>query len=323
MTCRATEKILRMKVRIVTNDNTVILEHGLEGNGHEQIHSRKIATDTKSGRCQFQIVDTGGCLLWLGEFTILNPFNVEIDAENEGLHLSCYWPEEMGRRFSAVFENPLILYHINCITNFGASGSLNCDGGKGRLLLICYRKDFGGNNVLYRQGKHSSLTNDEKIWRADQHEASVLEHILFYPVTTSFRQEYLRIKSEELFLLYAQAYAAKKDELLVPDEMIEKMQKADQLISKDIDKSYSIEELARLLLLNTAKLQRYFKIYFGCTIHQYILSVKMKAAQQLLHNSDKTSKEIAFDLGYKSDANFSEAFKKYYGYPPGQLRKKK
>lgn len=94
------------------------------------------------------------------------------------------------------------------------------------------------------------------------------------------------------------------------------------MIRQQPDENFSIETLAKTLHLNTANLQRYFKAYYGRTLHQYILSIKMEAAMQLLTNTNKSSKEISFDLGFKSDANFSEAFKKHFGYPPGQLRKK-
>jgi AraC-like DNA-binding protein len=48
----------------------------------------------------------------------------------------------------------------------------------------------------------------------------------------------------------------------------------------------------------------------------------MEEAEKRIITRNNSLRDIAFDLGFKNEQNFSAAFKKFYGYPPGHLRKR-
>lgn len=60
---------------------------------------------------------------------------------------------------------------------------------------------------------------------------------------------------------------------------------------------------------------RLFKSIYGKTPHQYLQSVRIEKAQQLLRN-EKTVSEACFFVGFKSLTTFSGLFKKFTGESP-------
>lgn len=177
-----------MQVRVVTEKNDVILEHSQEGNGHEQIFSRRVASNTKAGQCHFQIIDTGSCLLWIGEFIIAESFNIHINQTNESLQMLIAWPQQPGDNFASVFEKPLLLFHIACSIKVNGSSKLSCDAGKGQLLLFSYRKGFSQQHGF--PDFQTPFSNGYQLppFRMDSHKASILQHILYYPIPFDLRQ---------------------------------------------------------------------------------------------------------------------------------------
>jgi len=64
-----------------------------------------------------------------------------------------------------------------------------------------------------------------------------------------------------------------------------------------------------------------FKKAFGKSFRQFQHDMKMKKALALLLRPGFSIKEVCYTIGYKNVSNFSESFKKYYGYPPSRLKK--
>jgi AraC-like DNA-binding protein len=63
-----------------------------------------------------------------------------------------------------------------------------------------------------------------------------------------------------------------------------------------------------------------FKKEVGQTISAYILGLKIKTAQEMLLNSRRTSKNIAFLLNFSSQSYFIHCFKRVTGFTPRQFR---
>ena len=63
-----------------------------------------------------------------------------------------------------------------------------------------------------------------------------------------------------------------------------------------------------------------FKKHFAMTPVEYITDVRMKNAQKLLQNTQKTVGEIAFLCGYENAYYFSSVFKKHIGVSPQCFR---
>lgn len=94
-----------------------------------------------------------------------------------------------------------------------------------------------------------------------------------------------------------------------------------ELISKDLSKNFSIEELAEQVGMNRTKLQAGFKQLFNKTINSFTQELKMQNAKDLIHSSKRYNlKEIASMLGYRHSNHFSVAFKKRFGISPSAFK---
>jgi AraC-like DNA-binding protein len=64
-----------------------------------------------------------------------------------------------------------------------------------------------------------------------------------------------------------------------------------------------------------------FKKYTGVPPVQYHLDLKVLRAKELLLYSDKSVKEISYELGFQSIYYFSRVFKNKLGLAPSEIRK--
>lgn len=82
-----------------------------------------------------------------------------------------------------------------------------------------------------------------------------------------------------------------------------------------------IPSLARMVGVNQTKLKAGFKEVFGTTIYDFILHHRMEHASKLLLGGDLSISEIAYQVGYEYPANFTCAFKKFFGRLPSASKR--
>lgn len=80
------------------------------------------------------------------------------------------------------------------------------------------------------------------------------------------------------------------------------------------------KELSKEILLNEFKLRSGFKEYYGVTMYDYITRLRMEKARCLLLEDEMSIYEVSGLTGFKHQANFSKAFKKYFGVLPSGVR---
>lgn len=80
----------------------------------------------------------------------------------------------------------------------------------------------------------------------------------------------------------------------------------------------TVEQIADFMNLDKRYLNKVFKKYFGITIKQYLIKVRMKEAKRLLKRGYLV-KQTAAMVGYHDPFVFSRAFKDYYGFSPQQI----
>jgi AraC-like DNA-binding protein len=78
----------------------------------------------------------------------------------------------------------------------------------------------------------------------------------------------------------------------------------------------NIPELARMVGLNQTKLKASFRETLGFTIYDYILERRMERAAEMLLTGDYAVAQVAYAVGYDYPANFTAAFKRYFGQLP-------
>ena len=83
----------------------------------------------------------------------------------------------------------------------------------------------------------------------------------------------------------------------------------------------SINEYAQNLGMSVSWFLRSFKEYTGSSPAQYLISLRISAAQSLLETSDHNVTEIAEMVGYDNPLYFSRLFRKQTGMSPSDFRR--
>ncbi len=93
-------------------------------------------------------------------------------------------------------------------------------------------------------------------------------------------------------------------------------------IEKHLHEKISLDDLSQQLKLNKTYICRLFKNETGCTVGDYIKSLKIKSAQNMLIHSDIPAGEIGEYLAFASQSYFIKVFREETGYTPAEYRNK-
>lgn len=92
-------------------------------------------------------------------------------------------------------------------------------------------------------------------------------------------------------------------------------------IDQNLNKALRLEDVAAASHFSSFHFHRIFHGLVGETVNDYISRKRMeRAAFRLIHESDVSITQIALNGGFSSGANFSKAFKLYFGITPSELR---
>jgi AraC-like DNA-binding protein len=91
-------------------------------------------------------------------------------------------------------------------------------------------------------------------------------------------------------------------------------------IKSNINRNLKISELAAHFGYNEKYLTHLFTKTTGVSLKQFILNAKMDYANYLLTDSNKSIREISYELGYMDSRNFTKAYKKIFELTPTEYR---
>ena len=92
-------------------------------------------------------------------------------------------------------------------------------------------------------------------------------------------------------------------------------------IRENIGKPVDFKNYAQENNIGYSYFRKMFKQYTGNAPVQYQLDLKIRRAREMLVSTDRTIKEIAFEMGFQSIHYFSRIFKKKTGVAPSEIRK--
>ncbi len=98
--------------------------------------------------------------------------------------------------------------------------------------------------------------------------------------------------------------------------------KAKYLMHKKIDEEVDLHVFCKNHGISYSKFRSDFKHQTGFAPLQYFLLMKIEKAKDLLNNTDLRAKQIAYNLGFKSDHYFCRVFKMKTGLTPQEFRSK-
>jgi DNA-binding response OmpR family regulator len=107
-----------------------------------------------------------------------------------------------------------------------------------------------------------------------------------------------------------------------PDEKF--VQEALAITEKNISNAdFSVEELSRALLMSRVAVYKRLFALTGKTPIEFIRSVRLQRAAQLLQQSQMTIAEVAYETGFNNPKYFSKYFKAQYGMLPSAYQSSK
>ncbi len=111
--------------------------------------------------------------------------------------------------------------------------------------------------------------------------------------------------------------------LSLPDTNHQMIQEAVKYIYYNYAKDLSLEAVAEKFHLSKSHFSKRFKAVTGFGFKEYLVSVRLKEACQLLLTTNQSITEIAFRCGFNDSNYFGDAFRKANGISPNKYRKYK
>ncbi len=91
-------------------------------------------------------------------------------------------------------------------------------------------------------------------------------------------------------------------------------------IDANYNKPITLADVAKASHLSISRLAHIFKEQMGITIIDYLTSVRIERAKQLLLATDQNCTEICFEVGYNNQSYFTRTFKGLVGMTPRHFR---
>lgn len=145
-------------------------------------------------------------------------------------------------------------------------------------------------------------------------------------ITKPFNMEILRSRIEKLIAVRRTQHQYLSGEIPVEPSKIEItpldqqfVEKAIRLVEEHLSNAdFSVEELASGLNISRGYLYRKISKLTGKSAIEFIRTIRMKRAQQLLAESQLQIAEVAYKLGYRSPKTFAKHFRLVFGMTPSE-----
>ena len=89
------------------------------------------------------------------------------------------------------------------------------------------------------------------------------------------------------------------------------------------DEAFGVEQLVKKTGLSHFVVRHRVKTITKKTISQFIAEIRLQKALEILQTEEATSSEVAYRVGFGSPGYFNKCFHEFYGYPPGEVKKRK
>ncbi len=107
-----------------------------------------------------------------------------------------------------------------------------------------------------------------------------------------------------------------------------KTKKNAEMVKEYIDINYknndlNLEKIAKNLFLNSDYLRRVFRKELNVTLTEYIMSIRMQKAKELVDNGSIKLTDLCYEVGINDPSYLSKCFKRYYGLSPREYENMK
>lgn len=135
----------------------------------------------------------------------------------------------------------------------------------------------------------------------------------------------LRMKAD-LYLIFAELishgeWVAEAFVPLADSSKIDRLKQVLQYIHDHYQNKIQVSDLAGLLSMSEGHFCRYFKSILRQTPIEYVNSIRINQAIQLLRNPNNKIIDISMDVGFENPSYFIKTFKRYKQCTPSEFRK--
>lgn len=199
------------------------------------------------------------------------------------------------------------------------------------LQCVCVVSSI--NNILELPAQEVEVFN-RSLNRLVNPEAAYVEGPIFYmspemltavdkifntPYTGTTRMMFIRSQVMELLAHFFAIISTVNTDATIPDR--DKLYQAKEILTNNMEAPPTLNELSRLIGLNSFKLKKNFKALFGVPVFKYLQSQRLDKAHALLSTTDLSIQEVAGVVGYESMSSFSSAFLSRFGVRPSEIKK--
>lgn len=131
----------------------------------------------------------------------------------------------------------------------------------------------------------------------------------------------LTVESYLNLVLSETALAMKSQPALPPRAGELRLDTVREYIEANLSENLGLTEIALETGLSTYHFARLFKEEMGLSPHQYVLERRLTRAREMLANNGSTLADIAYAVGFSSQAHMTDVFRKRLGVTPGAYRK--
>ncbi|MDA3959842.1 MAG: AraC family transcriptional regulator [Planctomycetota bacterium] len=107
-----------------------------------------------------------------------------------------------------------------------------------------------------------------------------------------------------------------------PDPDAERLFAARRTMVEQLDRAWSLEEVADLAALSVSQFSLRFRRRFGLSPMRYLGEQRMAAAQRLLEQTGLTVQQVAWRVGFPDPLYFSRQFRRHAGLSPSAYRQR-
>lgn len=148
---------------------------------------------------------------------------------------------------------------------------------------------------------------------------SIVDSLFNIKYTGKTKMMFFRSQITTLLSHFFGQLASLKTEKINTSER-EKLNLARDILLENIDNPPSLNEISKEIGLNTFKLKKEFKAFFGVPVFKYLQNERLAIAHKMISTQKSTVQEASWHVGYDSLSSFSNAFEKKFGYRPSQIK---
>lgn len=201
-----------------------------------------------------------------------------------------------------------------------------------RSVQLLLSPDYVRKNLAFEAGAisdtlKSALTPGAGSYYIDQRRLPpglrvIAEQVLRCNLKGVLRDTFYRGKALELLALALaelQREEPSKQAILLSAADVERIREAREILLENRISPPTLAQLSRSVGLNEFKLKQGFRFVFNTTAYALLNMDRMQEAERLLREGKLNVAQVSYKVGYASNAAFSRAFGRYFGYPPSAI----